>query len=86
LNLIALLKLCAAAALNAINADKGAYSVSNEDYIRDNRHMIYKPIVIDYFTFLLLLPGRFGASIATKNSVLLFPFCSLSSFWNLFRQ
>jgi hypothetical protein len=35
--LIALLKLCAAAALNVINADKGTYSVINEDYIIDNR-------------------------------------------------
>jgi hypothetical protein len=35
--LIALLKLCAAAALNVCNAYKGTYSVINEDYIVDNR-------------------------------------------------
>jgi hypothetical protein len=36
--LIAILKLCAAAALIVINADKRTYSVINEDYIIDDRH------------------------------------------------
>jgi hypothetical protein len=40
LGLIALLALCAAAALHVINADKGTYSVINEDYIIDDRHTI----------------------------------------------
>jgi hypothetical protein len=40
LNLIALLKLCAAAAQNVINADKGPYSVINEDNITYNRHTL----------------------------------------------
>jgi hypothetical protein len=38
--LIALLKLCAAAALIVINADKKTYSVMNEDYMIDYRHTI----------------------------------------------
>jgi hypothetical protein len=41
LSLIAILKLCAAAALHVSNADKGTYSVINEDYSIDNRHTIY---------------------------------------------
>jgi hypothetical protein len=40
LKLIAFLKLCAAAALDVINADKGIYSVINEVYIIDNLHAI----------------------------------------------
>jgi hypothetical protein len=38
--LIAVLKLSAAAALHVINADKGTFSIINEDYILDNRHTI----------------------------------------------
>jgi hypothetical protein len=38
--LIAILKLCAAAALCVINADKGTYSVISEEYMTDNRHAI----------------------------------------------
>jgi hypothetical protein len=35
-----ILKLCAAAALHVLNADKGSYRVINEDYIIDNRNTI----------------------------------------------
>jgi hypothetical protein len=42
LSLIACLKLCAAAALVVVKAEKEAYSVIIEDYIIDNRHTIYK--------------------------------------------
>jgi hypothetical protein len=79
--MLVILKLCAAAALNVGNVDKESYSVINEDYIIDNRrHTIYPAIVVDSFTFLLLLPGRFGVNTAKKNSALAFPFSSLSSF------
>jgi hypothetical protein len=86
--LIALLKLCAAAALNVFNADKVTYSVINEDY-RQPSHYITNSNWLSHFlvNILLLLPVRFRANTSTKNSVLSFPlFSSLSSFWNTSRQ
>jgi hypothetical protein len=39
--LIAILNLCAAAAVTVIKADKGTYSVINKDDILDKHHTIY---------------------------------------------